>query len=112
MKIIKMGNIFTNRNTCPYCGCEYEYDESDTHIGYELTMQYAYVLCPCCAKINRLNQINWDKQYPPYPPLTPWSGTYVDISQHIPDLGETQEMIHQAWNPDIPDINTEEDEDE
>ena len=55
MKIIKMGNISLYRNVCDICSCEYEYDNKDLCLGYDLNGQYGYVICPCCQNINRVN---------------------------------------------------------
>ena len=56
MRIIKMGNINKYTNTCPYCSCEYEYDDTDVSTGYNLTStgNYSYVVCPCCGKLNTI----------------------------------------------------------
>ena len=55
MKIIKMGNMSNYKNICPYCGCEYEYDNNDIFTGYNLTSSYRYVICPCCHKENTIS---------------------------------------------------------
>lgn len=72
MRIIKMGNINTYTNTCPECGCMYEYDDSDISIGYEMTVTgyYGFVYCPCCHKTNKVpNYI--PAPHTPYPYITP-----------------------------------------
>lgn len=56
IKIIKEGKITKFRKTCPDCGCEFEYDESDVLTDYGVCLttyppQYnTYVACPCCKK--------------------------------------------------------------
>lgn len=104
MKIIKMGNLNISRNTCPYCNCEYEYNEADIYTGYELTCQYAYVICPCCGQINRINTLPPNKYYPPYNP-TIFGYTYCDAGNHIPTIDglcqQSMKEIHKYWNPDL-----------
>lgn len=104
MKIIKMGNLSISRNTCPYCNCEYEYNEADIYTGYELTCQYAYVICPCCGQINKINTLPPQKYYPPYSP-TIFGYTYCDAGNHIPTIDglcqQSMEEIHKYWNPDL-----------
>lgn len=104
MKIIKMGNLSISRNTCPYCNCEYEYNEADIYTGYELTCQYAYVICPCCGQINKINTLPPQKYYPPYSP-TIFGYTYCDAGNHIPTIDglcqQSIEEIHKYWNPDL-----------
>lgn len=104
MKIIKMGNLSISRNTCPYCDCEYEYNEADIYTGYELTCQYAYVICPCCGQINRINTLPPQKYYPPYSP-TIFGYTYCDADNHIPTIDglcqQSMKEIHKYWNPDL-----------
>ena len=68
MRIIRMGNVVNHIHTCPYCNCEYEYDDSDTNIGYDLTAQYLYVYCPCCHKENILNNFTRTYDIPLYYP--------------------------------------------
>lgn len=101
MKIIKMGNLSIAKNTCPYCDCEYEYNDADIYVGYELTMQYAYVVCPCCGQMNRINTLPPNKFYPPYPAITCYN--------HIPNI----ETINSFYQDDIPTHHTymEENED-
>ena len=56
IRIIKEGKITKFKKTCPDCGCEFEYDESDLQTDYRLYLntypgQYeTYVVCPCCGK--------------------------------------------------------------
>lgn len=58
IKIIKEGKITITRfkKTCPYCGCEFEYEASDLITDYSVCLttyppQYnTYVICPCCEK--------------------------------------------------------------
>ena len=99
MKIIKMGNLNISRNTCPYCNCEYEYNEADIYTGYELTCQYAYVICPCCGQINRINTLPPQKWYPPYGPTITFDGGH-----HIPTIDTLYNQCdcsHEPWNPDL-----------
>ena len=53
MRIIKQGKT-TRTITCNYCGCEYEFNMSDTYTDLNTTitstsMQTRYVDCPCCG---------------------------------------------------------------
>lgn len=115
MKIIKMGNLTTRQNTCPYCNCEYEYDDSDIKTGYELTMSYGYVNCPCCGKVNRITNYNYQPSYP-YNPIT----MYADAAQHIPTIDEdiirpVQETWFESdksWRPDKSDIEDKNEKDD
>lgn len=104
MKIIKMGNLSIATNTCPYCSCEYEYNDADINTGYELTLLYAYVICPCCGQMNRINTLPPNKHYP-YTPIT----FGVDMGNHIPEIEQNIiNPIHETWEPDIyhkPDIH-------
>lgn len=107
MKIIKMGNLSVATNTCPYCNCEYEYNESDIYTGYELTIQYAYVICPCCGQINKINTLPPHKYYPPISPIVTFQGyTYSDASSHIPTIEgfeqhSTTKESHDYWSPSL-----------
>ena len=73
MRIIKQGVLNSYRFTCPYCGCEYEYDDSDLHEEYGLTStgSYNYVICPCCGKKNIIYNYTKKWDYPYYPPYGP-----------------------------------------
>lgn len=102
MKIIKMGNLSVASNICPYCSCEYEYNDADIYTGQNLTLQYAYVICPCCGQINKINTLPPNKIYPPFNPIS-YGYTYSDISCHIPRI-EGQESLtdslYRYWEPD------------
>lgn len=116
MKIIKMGNLSVSRHICPHCDCEYEYNDKDVYTGYELTFQYAYVICPCCGEINRINTLPPNKTYPPFNPIS-----YTDIFMHVPSINEIDQQalensMHQFWEPDNihtnnrPETNEEDDD--
>lgn len=99
MKIIKMGNLSIARNICPYCDCEYEYNDADIYTGYESVSQYAYVICPCCGQINRINTLLPNKYYPPFSPTVTF-----DRGHHIPAIDtmyNQQDCLHESWNSDL-----------
>ena len=72
MRIIREGNISSYRNTCPYCGCEYEYEDKDVQFSYQYTStgMKAYITCPCCKLSNEITQYN-PKLNTPYPWYNP-----------------------------------------
>lgn len=48
IKIIKEGKTGKFTKTCPYCGCEFEYEQEDIKVD---SNEYStYVICPCCGK--------------------------------------------------------------
>lgn len=73
MKIIKQGILNLYKGTCPYCNCEYEYDDADIQEEYGLTStgNYNYVICPCCGKKNLISNYTRKWDYPYYPPYGP-----------------------------------------
>lgn len=51
MKVIKRGNTPSYRATCPYCGCEFEFLESEAVMSFH--ENDLYVHCPECKGIVR-----------------------------------------------------------
>ena len=56
IKIIKQGKTGKFTKACPYCGCEFEYEQGDVKVNYDTypssySSEYdTYVICPCCGK--------------------------------------------------------------
>ena len=64
IRIITPGVGIKYTNTCPHCGCVYEYEEADILYGYGLTIaENAYIMCPYCG---RRNDIYTRIPYTPY----------------------------------------------
>ena len=63
IKVIKMGKVnqeHTHYQTCPYCECEYSYDDCDiinNTVNYNYIMKY--VTCPCCGAMNYINDYGY-----------------------------------------------------
>lgn len=62
-EIISPGYGFINikyNNICPYCGCQYIYQNEDTYTNYNLTGIGKMVLCPCCGKENMTSNFSFN----------------------------------------------------
>lgn len=84
-EIIKPGKMAVKikySNTCPYCQCEYTYEEEDVFSDYSSTAT-AYVTCPECGGQNLAAIL---------PPLNHISRIYSPFY----DYSETQ--VHKLWS--------------
>ena len=79
MKIIKQGNVISQRMVCSHCSCEFEYDNGDIQIDYGIMGTNSYVTCPCChQRINIYNYGTWQWPYPYNAPIV----TYKEGGQN------------------------------
>lgn len=65
-RIIKPGNCyFKYNNTCPNCGCIYEYDNSEvaTDLSYATSLNNGIINCPYCGQLNYVCVLSSQGQY-------------------------------------------------
>ena len=79
IKIIKEGKTGKFTKTCPYCGCEFEYEQGD--IKYYGT----YVICPCCGKHLSHNGYMAYYNNPNVVHISPEKGSIVAICDNCPN---------------------------
>ena len=90
MKIIKEGQKIEKRSCCPYCQCQFEYDNTDIYIDYSYTSPNSYVICPSCHQ--KVFIYNYSRVYTPttwpeiptYPwwPQSPYNGPIVTLDSN------------------------------
>ena len=82
IKIIKEGKTGKFTKICPYCGCEFEYDQGDVKVNYD-----AYVICPCCGKHLLHKHYHYTAYYnnPNVVHISPEKGTIVAYCDNCPN---------------------------
>lgn len=85
IKIIKQGTK-EFRITCPYCGCEFTYENED--------VCNSVVICPCCSKSLPHNKVVIGTFYTNSSPMPTWS-----IGQVAPDGYKIRGGLNQSDNP-------------